>query len=130
MLYRSGGSWSPSPSPSSAKAARASGAPEQAAVDRDVGSGDVVRSAASEKGGDAGEVVRRADAVRGNSPHRAPHELGVALQALGHRRVDQTWQDGVDLDVVGGPRSRTVLAELHDARLGRSVGGPARTADV
>ena len=41
----------------------------------------------------------------------------------GQRRVDPARQDGIDLDVVLGPRGRHRLGHLHHAALARGIGG-------
>src|SRR5271154_1283732 len=104
--------------------------PEHAAIDEDVGAGDVVRRTTRQERRHSRKIVGRSDATGSDAGIYPRHKLLVGLHSLSHGRIDKAWPDRIDLDVVLGPGRGAVLAELHNTRLSRTVSRPARTAHV
>src|SRR5512146_3474615 len=99
------------------RAAR-SGLDRVAAVDRNRRAGDKVGRRRGEKDRDAAEVVDRAPAPgRGALEHAVVQAWYLRARLHCQLGVDPARQDGVDLDVVGGPGRGAGLGELHDASL-------------
>src|SRR5438552_18013064 len=94
------------------------------AVHRDGGAGDEVGGGARQEHGDAGHVLDRPPAPGGcATEHVLVEALDLAPRTAREVGVDPARQDGVDLDVVAGPRSREGFGELDDTALARPVRG-------
>src|SRR4051794_33808213 len=98
-----------------------------APIDRNRGPGDEIGGRAREEDGDALHVRRHAPApARRAREHAFVEPLDLGTRPFRELRVDPPRQDRVHLDVVGRPRDRHRLRELHDAALARAVCGRVR----
>src|SRR5690606_12918296 len=101
---------------------------EQAAVDRQVGTGDVVGLVGGEEGDRAGDVARLPEPADRDLRHD-PLARGIGHGAR-HGGFDETGRDAVDGDALAGGLARQGHGEAVQAGLGRGVVGLAEVAGL
>src|SRR5437763_5418654 len=110
-----------------------------AAIDDELGAGDVIRGVGGEEQDAVGDVLRLADAAERRARASDLLDVGRGVMPGGgevgsdlapDRRVDYAGMHGVDADIVAtrGAFHRDRLAEQPDAALRRAVAGQGRRA--